>query len=662
MARTIDPSTLVVGAGIADDVSQIPTSEMVTNKVNRPGDKMSGKLQVKPGSSSVAVEAVASGSNAGVRGSGQPGIYGLGIDVGTGVSGRGGDTDGVGVLGIGTAAGTGVSGQGGNTAGTGVSGTGGGVGTGVFGYGGSGGGVGIEALSAGDSPGLVSSSPGAGNAIEAYASGAGAGLLAVSASGPGISSTGGTGQAALDALGGTDAPAIKAWAGGDGPTSTFWSSTSGLSNQSGNFQAGSTASAVVLGAGASATHNIYVGWRVDVGAGADSLIENDFRYVVSYDGTTKTALVSPPFTGTPSVGDPYTLRAPSAAALFALAQPGGYAARLLGGSDVHRSTVDDPGAAATVNTFNLLAGSASDGAYVGWNLSIAGQKSRCTGYVGATKTLTVSPDLSAPPAHGTDILLLDSSETLILTAPRVYDGVNATTLYNGVGLSVDACLGIQISNFAGQRGHLRLVPSTTGLPANASVGEVWSSNSADKDLFYRDNTGWLNISALARRSEYFSGKSAFVQDYVGTWVDPSYAVSGAAVVLSGLGYDFTDKHAFQPYTCTALDTGLSSLSLGWEIVIPPGFQNWTDLVFRFSSSVGTGEAYLVSMLDTGGNAVTLSASSSGTIPNTSIQTITVTVTDGVYTEGSLVRVFLKIQPDNATAQLKFYGLSANYRA
>jgi hypothetical protein len=711
MARSVDPSTIDTGAGALASTEPVVPSELPTNKVARPGDKMSGGLWVSPdtpevalrvtgtagvavqvagvtngisiqapaptngvaiqsgaGNGAVVLQAVATGTGKvleatsaddsavlatssgaptikatsngafpGVWGLGQPGLSGQGIGAGTGVEGVGGNINGIGVQGTGDGVGTGVAAQGGAAGGYGVQAVGGAAG-----------GYGVHAQSSAASA-----------ALYAEAQGTGAGLQAISVDGPGILVAGGNNRTAADLTGGADAPAIQAWAGGYGPTVVAWSGTSGLTNHSSTFQAGSSASALKLNASASTVDGFYVGWKITIGAGADSVIENDWRYVISYNGATQVAVVEPPFTGVPSNGDSYILRTPSTAAVIAQGQRSGVGAHVLAGYETHRSTVAN-NVPPSDTSFELASGSATNSYYVGWAVSIDGQVTRCTGYVGASKVLTVSPALTLAPGVGVDILLLKGQAGLSITGARVHDGVNATDILNGTGLQVTADLPVYLSNPGGKRGHLYLEPSTAALPSNSTAGDLWVANDSNKDLYYRDSAGWLNMSALARRVEHFGGHLGFIKEFVGTWVDARYSIPSTSLVVANVGYDVISKRAYQQYTCTALDGGLSSFSLGWEIPIPHGFQEWTDIELRFGSSV-TGIPYTVTLLDTSGASATL-VGDTGVIPAMSIQTVNVSVTDGVYEGGKVAILAIKIQPDNATAQLRFYGAKVTYRA
>lgn len=711
MARNLDPSNLTTGAGAQEDTDPVVTSELPTNKVARPGDKMSGGLWISPDTpqtslkvtgtdspavsvagvagglslsipastggvaiqstagagahimqlaatadgkvleavsanepvvdatttNNVAIKATAAGAFAAVWGLGQPGLSGQGIDAGTGVVGVGGNLDGVG-----------------------VSATGDGVGPGLMAQGGAGGGVGVQAAGgAAGGFGVYAQSSAASAAMYAEAQGTGAGIQALSVDGPGVLATGGNNRPAAELVGGADAPAIQAWAGGYGPTVVAWSGTQGLTNHSSTFQAGSSTSALVLNASASTVDGFYVGWKVTIGAGADSLIENDYRYIISYNGTSQVAVVEPPFSAAPSNGDSYTVRVPTPAAVVALGQRGGTGAHLLAGYETHRSTVAN-NVPPSASSFELASGSATDSYYVGWTVSIDSQVTRVTGYVGATKVLTVSPALGIAPGVGVDVMLITGQSALSLTGASAHDGVNAQVAYNGIGMQVTAELPVYLSNPGGTRGHLHLAPSTIGLPASASAGQMWTANDAAKDLYYRDASGWLNLSSLARRVEHFSGHLGFIKDFTGTWNNGLYAVSGANVDYNSIAFDAVNKRAFQYHICTALNGGLSDITVGWEIAIPYGFQSWTSLVLRFRSALGTGESWRVGMLDTDGNAVALTGDA-GTISDTNLQTATVTVDNGTFTGGGMAIVSLKISP-NALTNVRFYGLTINYRA
>lgn len=710
MARSVDPSTIVTGAGALDSTEPVVTSELPTNKVARPGDKMSGGLWISPdntelalrvtgtdgvavqvagatngiaiqvpaptngvaiqsgaGNGAVVLQATATGTGKGVEvtsadesavlatSSGAPTIKATSNGAFPGVWGLGKP----GLSGQGIDAGTGVEGVGGNVNGIGVSGTGDGVGPGVAAQGGAAGGVGVRAVGgAAGGYGVYAQSSAASAAMYAEAQGTGAGLQAISVDGPGILVAGGNNRTAADLTGGADAPAIQAWAGGYGPTVVAWSGTSGLTNHSSTFQAGSSTSALKLNASASTVDGFYVGWKITIDAGADPELASDWRYVISYNGTTQVAVVEPPFTGTPGNGESYILRAPSTAALIAHGQRSGMGAHVLAGYETHRTAVMD-NVPPSATAFELVDGSAANSYYVGWTVSVDSQVTRCTGYVAATKVLTVSPALGAAPGVGTAVLLLKGQAGLSVTGAAVQDGFNATSIYNGIGVQVSADLPISLSNPGGKRGHMYLVPSTIGLPGSASAGELWTADDAAKDLYYRDSTGWLNMSALARRVEHFSGHLGFVKDFLGTWKNDLYAVSGANLIV-GTGYDGTAKRAFQSYTCTVLSGGVGSIVLGWEIPIPYGFQGWTNLVLRFSSSSLLDGSWQVGMLDTDGNVAALTGGL-GTIIDNNLQTKTVTVDNGTFTGGGLAMVSLQVTA-NDLATVKFYGLTINYRA
>lgn len=711
MARSVDPSTIVTGAGALDSTEPVVTSELPTNKVARPGDKMSGGLWISPdntelalrvtgtdgvavqvagatngiaiqvpaptngvaiqsgaGNGAVVLQATATGTGKGVEvtsadesavlatSSGAPTIKATSNGAFPGVWGLGKP----GLSGQGIDAGTGVEGVGGNVNGIGVSGTGDGVGPGVAAQGGAAGGVGVQAVGgAAGGYGVYAQSSAASAAMYAEAQGTGAGLQAISVDGPGILVAGGNNRTAADLTGGADAPAIQAWAGGHGPTVVAWSGTPGLTNHSSTFQAGSSASALKLNASASTIDGFYVGWKVSVGSDAASDIKNDWRYVLSYSGSTQVALVEPPFSGAPILGNTYIVEPPSTSALIAYGQRRGTAAHLLSGYETHRSTVAN-NVPPSASAFALATGSAVNSYYVGWTVSIDNQITQCTGYVGATRVLTVSPALVGAPVAAIGVLLVCGQIGLSVTGAQVHDGVNNESVTNGVGIAVKAALPIYLSNPNGQRGHICLAPSTSALPGSASAGELWASNGSRKDLHYRDSAGWLNLSALARRVEHFSGHLGFVVQTFGTWKNDTYTVSGANLIVSPV-YDGTAKRAFQSYTCTILSGGvIGSIMLGWEIPIPNGFQEWTSLVLRFSSSSGYDSGWQVGMLDTAGNAAILT-NASGAITNTDLQEKTVTVASGTFTGGGLAIVSLQVTV-NDLASIKFYGLTINYRA
>lgn len=336
-----------------------------------------------------------------------PGIQGTGGSVAAGIVGSGGSTSGAGFQLL-AASGPGILSTGG-TNGPGAQLIGGGTGPGLYMEGGA------------TAPGmraLGGSTSGDGVRFEAVTSGHGINAIGINNS-HGLLATGaGTGEGGRF-VGGVTGHGMEAVGGstsGDGFRLTV---TSGVplndDLHSGLLQAGATSSTAVLDAGAAANDDVFNGLLLVIHTGTGA---RQARVIMDYDGTTKTATITPAWDTTPAAAD-----------AFSVVEWGSVSINPVDTAVQHFGTAQ-AGAATTITL--AASASATSSLYNGEIIKLyggtgAGQTRTITAYNGATKVATVDRAWITNPDNTSTYSILASSEAALDSSLRVLLQDNAVT-------------------------------------------------------------------------------------------------------------------------------------------------------------------------------------------------------------------------------------------
>jgi hypothetical protein len=349
---------------------------------------------------------------------------------------------------------TGANGRGmaclGNGTGPGLLGVGGATAGGIVGSGGSTSGPGVQCISA-TSAGLLSTGGTNSHGADFVGTGSGHGMHAGGgATGHGWFSEGGAtsgdGFRTVATLSGNGTTSLGA-GGGHGTRSAGGATGHGMLSEGGatsgdgfrltvvsgiplndDFhtglaQAGSTASTIVLAAAAPANDDLFNGLLVAIHTGTGA---RQARLIQDYDGTTKTATITPNWDTTPASGDAY-----------AIIEWGPVPLEPSNSPDQHSGTTQ-AGAAGTITL--AASASATNDLYNGQPIKIyagtgAGQTRGITDYVGATKVVTVDRNwITIPDNTSRYVVLADNVPALdaILLGVQVSaSGIAATAFQAG---------------------------------------------------------------------------------------------------------------------------------------------------------------------------------------------------------------------------------------